>query len=427
MPRDPSAPQLPARAARLWHAALSLTLALLVGCQLVLPAVHSVRFGLDEVEGQSLSINDFAAHLHFARAVWTGSWRGDGPDAPPSPYAAAAHLNVMRDWAGKPEPVALPFGYSPTMIWLLGPFTLLPPGWAYALWTAFGVAAVCWMTRPGRPPGAAGLVLFVSPLALVCFTLGQTALLSTAALVFLAGRRDGGREYGGLEGWRRAGVDALVLWALTAKPPVAVTAGAALLATGRWRPVGLALVLTLLTTLALTPWLGPAWPEDYLRMITRYDHERADPAFAWSLRPGYMSNLRVILNLDLGVSDPVASRVSAGLWGFALAGILVAGLGLRCNPVRVWAWALLAFVLLCPHVNQTEDLHLYLLLVLAGVRLREAGWWGWLLTVGVVLVVWLSPGRSPLPGWPGPVPAFAGKVVLAGLTLACPRWATRRA
>jgi hypothetical protein len=205
-----------------------------------------------------------------------------------------------------------------------------------------------------------------------------------------------------------------------AKPPLAVTAGAALLATRRWRPVAFALVLTLVTTGALTPWLGLAWPEDYLQLITRYDHERADQTFAWSLQPGYMSNLRVILFLYLGVSDPVASQLSSGLWGFALGGILLAGLRFGCASSRVWAWALLAFLLLCPHVNQTEDLHLYLLPALARVRPREADWRGWLLLSGVLLVVWLSPGRSFVTGWPGPVPAFAGKLVLVGLTLAWP-------
>jgi hypothetical protein len=352
-------------------------------------------------------IQDFASHLQFTRAVWAGRVRdGDG-----SIYTTAGHLRVLRDWTGKPPEVAnraLPFGYAPTMLLVLGPFCPLPDVWAYALWTALGLAAIGWMTRTDRPGVLLAALCFLSPLSRACLALGQTAVLTTAALVFLVTHRPPERA----GKWKTAFVEALILWLLTAKPPLAMTAGVGLLASGRWRPVILAACLTVLSTLALTPWLGPSWVGDYLSLITHYDADTADPAFARSLVPSYMSNARAVLFGYFGVPDTVASRISSGLWVAALAGLLVAAWRRRVEPMKAWAYAVLALVLLSPHANFTEDLHLFVLAVLplGGVR---AMWLGAAMVTGVV---WLTPGGAvAVPaGWRWPLPSFVGKVGLVG-------------
>jgi hypothetical protein len=51
-------------------------------------------------------------------------------------------VRITSQWAGRSVGVALPFGYSPTMLWILVPLCVLPTVWGFALWTlAGGIAA----------------------------------------------------------------------------------------------------------------------------------------------------------------------------------------------------------------------------------------------------------------------------------------------
>src|SRR5262249_18027988 len=149
-------------------------------------------------------------------------------------------------------------------------------------------------------------------------------------------------------------------WALTAKPPLALTAGVALLALRQWRPVALAIGLSVVTTLLVWPWLGENWVSDYLSMLSNYNEVKADPLFAWSLGPTYMSSLRSMLSLYLGVPDNLSSGVALLLWVPAMALIAIRG-PLRSGLVAFhgsWPLAVLAMLLLGPHVNATEDVAL---------------------------------------------------------------------
>ena len=106
--------------------------------------------------------------------------------------------------------------------------------------------------------------------------MGQTAMLTLAGLVFLARLC----EIQGAWSRPRLLAGALVLWALTAKPPIALLAAVALLAVGHRLVVLLAVLFTVVSTLAITPWLGPGWVHDYLFMLRHYNAEQADVAFA---------------------------------------------------------------------------------------------------------------------------------------------------
>ena len=120
------------------------------------------------------------------------------------------------------------------------------------------------------------LAVLFSPIGVVCFGLGQTSFLTTAAMLFLI-VRDLGSEFQqhpvrrGASDW----ADAVVLWALTAKPPVAVTSGVVFLARRRWRCIGLAVALGLLSTAVLAPAAAPA--RRPRRVRTAYP-ERREPA-----------------------------------------------------------------------------------------------------------------------------------------------------
>jgi hypothetical protein len=393
--------------ASLWllgRSSLVLLLAGWVVVRVLRPAVGDRDYFVRYDEAGGLRVQDFASHLRFTRAVWSGLAReGHG-----SVYTPAAHLHFMRDWSGQPGEVAnraLPFGYSPTMLLVLGPLCWLPEVWAYVAWTGLSLAAIWWMLSPGRPLALVAALCFLSPPCLDCLALGQTALLTTAGLLFLATRsvKEPPND------WRSDLAEAMVLWLLTAKPPVAVTAGVGMLVCQRWRPIALAALMTLLSTFALMPLLGSGWAGDYLHLVTRYDAERADPAFAWSLIPSYMSNLRAILNLYLGIADGTASKIGSLWWAASLAGLTVFGWKRSLSPGKAWSLAILAYVLFAPHVNFTEDLHLLVLSCLPTVMGTV-----WLVPVAVTGLLWLTPSApATVVGWRWPLPSFALKLLLS--------------
>ena len=77
-------------------------------------------------EGGGGRVQDFASLLTFTRVFWQ-----QGAD-----YKATTSQAITSDWAGQPVNWALPFPYSPTMLWILGPLSLLPTSGAYLVWTS---------------------------------------------------------------------------------------------------------------------------------------------------------------------------------------------------------------------------------------------------------------------------------------------------
>lgn len=376
--------------------------ALLINAAAALPDLWRQRpFGVGPLGGGEVPLKDFASHLRMARAALARPWR-DAPSTS-SIYTPEAHREMTRDWAGGDLPAALPFGYSPTMIWVLAPLTLFDDATAYVLWSLLGLGLVGWLLWPREDaPVVAGLI-FLSPLSTNAFALGQTAVYSNAVLLLLARPR-------------RAWLDAALLWLLTAKPPVALMAGAALLAVGRWRAVGLALALALLSTALAHPLLGPGWAGDYLALARRYNSEEADPLFRWCLLPHYMANLRAAL-WAAGASDALAARLSALAWAVATALVVVAGWRRWLAAWAVWCLALLAFLLLSPHVNVTEDLHLHAACVIAFAATRGAATeLARVLPALFVAGVWASSLLRVAPAL-GPWPGVAAKAALVAAVL----------
>lgn len=377
-----AAPPLSNLCGQLHDAWVALLLTILV-CRAVWPAFEQQPFGIEVSPSGHVTIRDLPAHLTFARTFWT-----TGID-----YRVASHLRATDKWAGRPVDRALPFGYSPTMLLVLGPFCLLPSPWGYVTWSLLTAAAAWWLTRRGRSLLWVTPLVLLSPLGLACFLLGQTAFLAAAAIVWLmiAPRQIQGQASRS-SGWRRTLSAATLLWLLTAKPPLALAAGTALLAQRRWRPVVGGVALTAATTLALTPLLGWNWPAQYVQMISSYHREAADAAFAWSLRPDHMSNLRSLLWYSGLVGDALAVRLATLVWLATLAGLGVWGLRGRVDGPAIWPLAVLSFLLFCPHVSSTEDL-LLVVVVAALVPPRDGGWGRpqALIAALALLVVWLAP------------------------------------
>src|SRR5205814_733010 len=115
-------------------------------------------------------------------------------------------------------------------------------------------------------------------------------ILTTAGLLFLMTESDRRGP------WRSA----VVLWLLGAKPPVAIAAGTALIAGRRWKALGIAVALTVASTLVAMSWMGPTWLRDYTDLIVHYDRAHLPAAFRWSIVPELMTNLRAALHVDLG-------------------------------------------------------------------------------------------------------------------------------
>ncbi|MFO0927475.1 MAG: glycosyltransferase 87 family protein [Gemmataceae bacterium] len=376
-----------------------------VAVPVVVRALADPHFGLNLADEQPQLNRDFPAHFRFARAVVLEGLATRTAGEAGSVYTAAAHESVLQSWTGHANTPALPFAYSPTMLWLLLPLMPLPVPWAYAVWTAASLAAWVWAAQRAQLSLLPSLAALLSPLALWAVALGQTALLTLAGLVFLATSEPRSRR-----GVWSAG---LVLWALTAKPPLAVTAAAALLASGQTGVVLRAGLLTLVSTVAAWPWLGPNWVSDYVYLVTHYTVDQADPAFAWILQPAYMSNLRATLVLYLGTADATAARVSTLAWAASLLALVGMAVWRRWEIGRVWATAVLAYLLLSPHVNSTEDLHL---LLLGWPAVAVVPGWPAVSPAVPAAVVWLSPGNAPVQGWRWPL-----LVVIAKLAAGCRR------
>src|SRR5262249_54979764 len=98
-------------------------------------ALNMEPFGVLIRDGRLDGLQDFASHPRFPCSVWSGdAARAGGSSA----YALPARLDATERWSGMSPRIALPFGYSPTMAWILGPFCLLPPRGAFVGWVLAG-------------------------------------------------------------------------------------------------------------------------------------------------------------------------------------------------------------------------------------------------------------------------------------------------
>jgi hypothetical protein len=121
----------------------------------------------------------------------------------------------------------------PPLAWLLVPFTPLPVPAGYLLWTLASLAAVTaawWLVCPGKGIGRVTLLLIaigIWPMH-YSFWLGQTLPIAILCLAFAW-------RFMERERWAPAGVAIAV--AMFIKPQVVLLLPAALLVSGRWRPV----------------------------------------------------------------------------------------------------------------------------------------------------------------------------------------------
>jgi hypothetical protein len=310
----------------------------------LIPVVGNPSFGIffqPEKNGQVLRIRDFPFDFNFVQKAWR---RETTVSSGASIYSLKNHLKVTSDWAGTEVPGSLQFGYSPTMLWVLAPLVPFSGATAYLIFNIAGLFATFWMTRPSRCRWGIGLLPFFSGAARYCFVLGQTALATGAGLLFIAGQPLGS---GNRQGWRDHLTGGAVLWALTAKPPIALSAAAVLIGLRQWRMLLAAGLLSVVSTLTLWPLLGPHWLTDYMHLFGTYNTTDAGPAFVMAVVPSVMASLRSILSVDIGLRDDISSLISLIVWLSALGYITLAGLQLRLPAAALWA---MSICLICSSV-----------------------------------------------------------------------------
>ena len=204
-----------------------------------------------------------------------------------------------------------------------------------------------------------------NPITLTCFGLGQTAILTGAGLLFLYEKTN---KAASTQRWQTLILSSTVLWALTAKPPLAITAGAALIGMRKWQPVcfgGCCHFSDYDSHKSVNGRWG-GW-RDYINMLTHYDLLSAGPEYAWSLHPELMTNLRGILSVDFGIADDMASKISSVIWLAVLVVIAACAPLLKITAGGLWSCCVLSYLTLCPHVSDTEDLQIFYLFPFASL------------------------------------------------------------
>ncbi|HET6420913.1 MAG TPA: glycosyltransferase family 87 protein [Geobacteraceae bacterium] len=338
------------------------------------------------------TIVDLASIINFVNKTWLGQ---TSVKSGASVYSVDNHLKVTSEWAGKKVRNALPFGYSPTIFWILVPFIIFPNYLAFYLFDLMGLISIWWITHPSRCRFGLGLLAFLSPLAQACFDLGQTALMTGVGLLFIAEKT---KYENSVAGWRSSFLEGLALWALTAKPPLALVACSALVSLRKWRSLLVGGVLAVILTLVVSPLLGPNWVHDYMHLLSFYDRINSGSIFAWSLVPSHMANLRAVLSVDLSLSDDIATRISAVLWLIAIMCIALTGIRSKLSEGGIWALSLMSYLIFCPHVTSTEELQLVLLIPLCIPTQNSLRWQELLILIVVTLLPFVSPAIGPLAG-----------------------------
>lgn len=323
---------------------------------------------------------DFPTLFHFVRGTLQGLAE--------HPYRVASMPALLEPWVGEQKAV-MPFISPPTAMLSMGPFTLLAPGVAWALWSGLSVVvASCVMTICRRELSPVSLwvlplfwLLAVNANSFVVLLHGQTTWMSNAVLMLIfyaVGPRS--------SRWMLWVLAALVT-ALTGKPQVALVALIFILATRQWSLLVRVVLLTAGTCLVLTPFYGVSWPVDYLTLVTSYGTDTAASTVSRQIGPEVMTNLRGFLYPYTQFSDGAVSRWSWIFFAVCGGATILAGWKHALHPRSLFAAASLSYLLFCPHLNGYEDLLLLpaLALWLPGMSLRSFERIGLIFIAAVIL------------------------------------------
>jgi hypothetical protein len=305
--------------------------------------------------GEGPAVQDFAYNFNYARSA--------AQERHVSPYSVAEHRRFLTAWLGPQITSSACFAYGPTILLVWGPLFAFPTAWAWLVWNVVGAATVTAGVRATandeRRPLLLGALGLLTPTVFYCLVLGQTALFTSGifAATVLFARRGRSIPHAVLGA-------AFGLFLLTMKPPLALAAGAALVAAARWETLAVAGAAALAMLGAAIVWWSPELLHDYRTLLASYNLVDAPPLFRAGFHPELMTNLRNVL-LHAGFDDARASHVTwiplAATLAFPAA---YAVLVRRRVPIEVAAaCTATAYTLFSPHLTPTEDVVLVMVML----------------------------------------------------------------
>lgn len=340
----------------LWRRAALITLTLMVGAMIV-------QFGL-----LLPSVGAGGVLVDFDAFYIAGDLVRQGRAA--EAYDLARMAAIQRDLAGTES--FMPWTYPPQYDLAVAALPSLTRGTAFIAfglitWGLF-VTTVALLARQHT----LWVLLAVLPPVYVTATIGQNAFLSAALIGLTAlGLRRG-------RGW--AGVP---LGLMVIKPHLAITLGVFTLFARRWRVMGLALALVLVTSAAATWVLTPAiWPA-FLGAV-----DQAGQALATGFFPLFRMTSGYALAQTLGAPPAIASAVQAG---FALTALAATALAtLRLSPRHALATALFAAPLISPYVYDYDMVITAIALALVAPDIAART--GWVERLLLLVALWIAGG-----------------------------------
>lgn len=370
------------------------------------PRPEGVPYGVKLIPGKNaFGTQDFACHINYLQSIWNRSVE--------HPYRLEDQERIVRSWYPR-NSMEFPHAYSPVVLVLGSPFLAMKVEWAFFLWALINAGlllALTWgylLPRIKNPTqGFAIMAVFCSYLLLDIFNMGQTALATTTLYAgsFLLLRDRSACHPVQLS---RDLVLFAALYALAAKPSIALIVFAMVIGQRAWRPLLLAMSGLLFTWAILAPYYGGyvAGLTDYSWLLNHFCSADMIPIFRGGLTPSISTNFTAFVT----TLRPEWNREA-----FFLSQIIFEGLVVLLTLLR-WSkrisfstqfqgllWTLLLF---CPYLLVTEDFAICLLAV-EGTFFRN-GLGGAVKVLLVLLAANIWIGASL--GWPL---SFALKFVLA--------------
>jgi hypothetical protein len=327
-----------------------------VWCFLVFGFIHQDKFFSDDFgyypsrsPGEAYGTLDFPTLYHFVKSTLNSVCE--------HPYRAESMPEMLEPWLGV-QKFTMPYLSPPTAVLTMGPFTILPPGIAWSLWTllsiltgAYTVSLLKHFTRGHFLSTWFVVAFYLSTNVFALLFHGQTTLMTNAALltIFFISLYP--------ESFKANMATAIILTLLTGKPQVALVAVLFLISGRKWRALFLGGLFTLLCCLFLTPWFSLSWPLDYLQTMSTYGSNAANPAIANQTGIEVMTNFRAFMVGSGILQDAFACQVSWLLFGLSSSLLILFSLKNKPFPSEIlFIFSSLIYLLFSPHLNGYEDI-----------------------------------------------------------------------
>lgn len=298
------------------------------------------------------------------------------------PYTQEGQKEIFKNWI----PTAtqgLPHAYSPTTGLLLAPFVWMDVWTGYYVYVAINLALLAALLNGYLLPRArnnwelAAIGIFCLSLSVMhIIGIGQTAILTLGALALLwhlVYDPEQKRLYPSK--WFQDVVLGVILFLLSAKPPMALLAGAVLLGARRWRAASLGAALFAANFTLMLPYYG-GWPyavTDYLSFLQHYNREDLEPFFRECLNYGGASDPTGFMGKLFGLPEQTTMRLCQLVTFIVMPATIVLAWLKKIGPSTAFQIQLTLFLIASPFLRTSEDIAIVLLVAegcLFGIQSR---------------------------------------------------------